>query len=242
MAPASPTKIPEKNELENEGDPGRVSLTRNRVIEAAIALADATGVDALTIRKLAQALDVKPMTIYHHVAGKDAIIDGMVDQVFSEIDLPSTDTDWKSAMRQRASSARSVLARHPWAAPLMESRKTPGPATLEHHDAVLGCLRSGGLSVEMTAHAYAVIDAFIYGFALQEASLPATGGNEMAELAEAIIEAAPMDQYSHLMELTTEHILKPGYDFGNEFEFGLDLILNGLESVATKKSTRRTSR
>ncbi len=210
----------------------RPVLTRERVIAAAVTLADRIGVDALTIRKLAVELDVKPMTIYHHVENKEAIIDGMVDLVFSEIDLPPTGLDWKLAIRQRTASARVVLARHPWAAPLMESRTSPGPATLRHHDAVLGCLRAGGFSLEMTAHAYAVIDAFVYGFALQEASLPATAGDEMADLAQAVSAAMPADEYPHLVEFTTEHVLRPGYDFGREFDFGLDLVLDGLEAAA----------
>ncbi len=210
----------------------RSTLSPQRVITAAVALADVIGVDALTIRKLAVELDVKPMTIYHHVSNKEAIIDGMVDHVFSEIDLPPAGTDWKQAIRQRAASARVVLARHPWAAPLMESRTTPGPATLRHHDAVLGCLRDGGFSIEMTAHAYALIDAFIYGFALQEASLPATGGDDMTELAQSVTEAMPAGEYPHLIEFTTEHVLQPGYDFATEFDFGLDLILDGLEAAA----------
>jgi AcrR family transcriptional regulator len=201
------------------------------VITAAVALADRIGVDALTIRKLAAELDVKPMTIYHHVPNKEAIIDDMVDRVFSEIDLPPTDVDWKQAIRQRSASARAVLARHPWAAPLMESRTSPGPATLRHHDAVLGCLRAGGFSVEMTAHAYAVIDAFVYGFALQEASLPATAGDEMADLAQSLSAAMPEGEYPHLAEFTTEHVLRPGYDFGSEFDFGIDLVLDGLEAA-----------
>ncbi len=169
------------------------------------------------------------MTIYYYVPNKDAIIDGMVDRVFNEIELPPTDTDWKRAIQHRSSSARAVLARHPWAVSLMESRSAPGPATLRHHDAVLGCLRNGGLSVEMTAHAYAVIDAFIYGFAIQEASMPATSGEEMNALVETVTEGMPMDAYPHLLELTTQHILRPGYDFKDEFSFGLNLILDGLE-------------
>ncbi|MDW3177411.1 MAG: TetR/AcrR family transcriptional regulator [Acidimicrobiia bacterium] len=215
-----------------EATSSRAPLTRDRVLEGAIALADDVGMDAFTIRKLATAIDVKPMTIYHHVPNKEAIIDGMVDLIFTEIELPPTDIDWKEAMRQRACSARTVLARHPWAAPLMESRTNPGPATLGHHDAVLGCFRRGGFSIEMTAHAYALVDSYIYGFAMQEANLPATGGDDMAELAEAITEHFGVGQYENLLELTTEHVLKPGYDFGNEFEFGLSLILDGLERAA----------
>ena len=207
-------------------------LSPDRVLDGAMALADEIGVDAFTIRKLADALDTKPMTIYHHVAGKDAILDGMVDRVFAEIDRPPTDLDWKSAIRHRCLSARDVLARHPWAASLMESRTSPGPETLGHHDAVLGCLRRGGLSLEMTAHAYALVDSYLYGFALQEASLPATGGAEMADLAQSLIEPLPADDYPHLTEFTTDHVLQPGYDFRAEFEFGLDLILDALEARA----------
>ncbi len=219
---------------ETTGDPGaatnRPALTRDRIIQRAVALADVIGVDALTIRKLATALDVKPMSIYHYVPGREAILDGMVDVVFSEIDLPPGGIHWKTAIRQRAHSARTVLAKHRWAAPLMESRTSPGPATQRHHDAVLGCFRAGGFTVEMTAHAYALLDAFIYGFALQEASLPATGGEEMASLAQAMTESMSAGDYPNLEEFTREHVLQPGYDFGLEFEFGLELILAGLEA------------
>ena len=119
----------------------RTPLTRTRVLEGAVALADQVGIEAFTIRKLAAALDVKPMTIYHHVPSKDAIVNGMVELVFSEIDLPPTDLDWRSAIQHRARSARVVLARHPWAPPLMESRTDPGPEMLGHHDAELGSRR-----------------------------------------------------------------------------------------------------
>ena len=213
-------------------DPPRTPLNTSRVLAGAVALADKIGIEAFTIRKLATELDVKPMTIYHHIANKEAILDGMVDIIFSEIDQPPTDTDWKTAIRQRAQSARAVLAHHPWATPLMESRTTPGAVTLRHHEAVIGCFRRGGFSIAMTAHAYALIDSYIYGFALQAANMPATGGDEMADLAETIIDPLPADQYPHLVELTTEHVLQPGYDFGDEFKFGLDLILDGLEAAA----------
>jgi AcrR family transcriptional regulator len=214
-------------------NPPRTRLSASRVLAGAIALADKVGIEGLTIRKLATELDVKPMTIYHHVPNKEAILDGMIDIVFGEIDLPPIDTDWKTAVRQRAHSARTVLARHPWATSLMESRTAPGAITLRHHDAVIGCFRRGGFSIAMTAHAYALTDNYIYGFALQEANLPATGGEDMAELAKTIIEPLPAGQYPHLMELTAEHVLQPGYDFGAEFEFGLELILDGLEARST---------
>ena len=202
------------------------------MLTGALALADEIGIDDLTIRRLADALDVKPMTIYHHVANKDAIIDGMVDLVFAEIELPDPDLAWKEAIRRRCASARVVLARHRWAAPYMESRTSPGPALLTHHDAVLGCLRRA-MSVEMSAHAYAVLDAYVYGFALQEASLPATGGVRDGRPRRRDRRALPADAYPHLVEFTVEHVLQPGYDFTDEFDFGLDLILDGLERSTT---------
>lgn len=213
-------------------DPRRQPLTSSRVLAGAIELADRIGIEPFTIRKLAAHLEVKPMTIYHHVASKDAIIDGMVDIVFGEIDLPPTDGDWKPAIRHRSISARAVLNRHPWATPLMESRTSPGPATLQHHDAVLGCFRRAGFSLALTAHAYAVVDSFVYGFALQEASLPFGGSEEIGDLAASIIEPLPTDAYPYLAEFTGEHVLQPGYDFGASFEIGLDLLLDGLEAAA----------
>ncbi len=207
----------------------RIPLSRGRVLEAAVAFADEHGVASLSMRKLGEALGVEAMSLYNHVANKSELLDGMVDLVFGEIDLPPANGDWKSAMRQRAVSTRRVLSRHRWAIGLMESRASPGPATLRHHDAVIGSLRAAGFSVEMAAHAFSVLDSYIYGFALQEASLPFEAGEETAELAEAILQQMPPDQYPHLTELTIEHVLRPGYDYANEYEFGLDLILDGLE-------------
>lgn len=211
----------------------RERLTAARVISVAVALVDEIGIHELTIRRLAEALDVKPMTIYHHVPSKEAIVDGMVDHVFAEITLPDPALEWREAIRRRCESARAALARHRWAAPYMESRRTPGPATLAHHDAVLGCLRTA-MPLEMTAHAYALLDAFVYGFALQEASLPATAGADMAALADALRRQFPPGAYPHLVEFTTGHVLRPGYDFGNEFDYGLDLILDGLARRVTR--------
>ncbi len=210
----------------------RSQLTPDLVLTGAVELADEIGIEAFTMRKLAAALGVKPMTIYHHVENKESIIDGMVDMVFSEIAPPPAGEDWKTAIRIRCISAREVLNRHPWAPPLMESRTSPGPETLAHHDAVLGCLRRGGLSLEMTAHAYTIVDSYLYGFALQEAQLPQGGREEIGELAEVMVDAFPVDAYPHLVELATQHVLQPGYSFGNSFEFGLDLILDGLDRAS----------
>ncbi len=214
------------------GRDDRAVLTAERVISGAVELADEIGIDAMTIRKLADAIGVRPMTIYHHVPNKEAIIDGMVDHVFDEIDLPPGDLDWRSAILVRSRSMRAVLASHPWASPLMETRTTPGMATLRHHDAVLGCFRRAGFSLPLTGHAYAVLDAFLYGFALQEATLPATGGDEMHDLAGSIADMMPTDLLPHLAEFTVEHVLQPGYDFGKEFDIGIELILDGLQRAA----------
>ncbi|MFE5702360.1 TetR/AcrR family transcriptional regulator [Rhodococcus koreensis] len=209
----------------------RVPLTRERVLRAAVDLADDSGVDALTMRRIAQALGVEAMSLYRHVKNKPDLLDGMVDVVFGEIDLPQTGLDWKTAMRRRAISARDVLARHRWATVLMESRATPGPATLRHHDAVLGILRAAGFSIELAAHAFSVLDSYIYGFAMQEASLPFGSSGELADVAVAILGSVRVDEYPHLTEFVTEHAMAPGYDFGDEYEYGLDLVLDGLERV-----------
>jgi AcrR family transcriptional regulator len=198
------------------------------VLCGAVAIADAGGIGSLTIRSLAQQLGVKPMSVYHHVANKDEILDGIVDLVFSEIELPSPDGDWRSEIRRRAISARRVLRCHHWAIGLMESRTTPGPATLRHHDAIIGTLRRAGFSVKMTAHAYALLDSYVYGFALQEAALPFKGPQTVADVTEPMMHQFPADEYPHLVEMATEYILQPGYDFGNEFEFGLSVILDAL--------------
>jgi AcrR family transcriptional regulator len=213
-------------------------LTRQRALQVAVALADAGGIASVTMRKLAQELGVEAMSLYHHVASKNDILDGMVDIVFSEIDVPPVSMGWKTAMRQRAHSARAALSRHPWAISLMESRTAPGPATLQHHDAVIGCLRHAGFSVEMTAHAYSVLDSYLYGFAHQQLNLPFDTAEETKDLADAILHQMPADQYPHLAELTTEHVLQPGYDYGSEFEFGLDLILDGLERALREQDAR----
>lgn len=216
------------SQADNESSTKRVPLSRERVLRGALAVADSGGIGSLTIRSLAQHLGAKPMSLYYYVAGKDEILDGIVDLVFSEIELPSVGGDWRSEIVRRANSARRALRRHSWAIGLMESRKNPGPATLRHHDAVIGALRGAGFSVEMTAHAYALLDSFIYGFALQEASLPFEGPNTAVDVAEPMMQQFPVDAYPHLVEMATEYILQPGYDFGNEFEFGLDVILDGL--------------
>lgn len=207
----------------------RTPLTRQRVLMAGVKFADESGIGSLTMRKLGETLGVEAMSLYNHIANKDELLDGMVDTVFSEIELPSSQDDWKKAMRQRAISTRQALSRHPWAIALMQSRVKSGPATLRHHDAVIGTLRDADFSMIMTAHAFALIDSYIYGFAQQEASLPFQAGEVTAEVAEMFMMQMSPKDYPRLTEFAVEHVLKPDYNFGLEFEFGLDLILDGLE-------------
>ena len=209
----------------------RSRLSRERVLRAAVAHADAGGLEALTMRQLADILGVAPMALYRHVANKDDLVDAMVDVVFSEIGVPSGGGDWKTSMRRRAVAVRDALARHHWAIGLMESRRTPGPATLRHHDAVIGRLRAAGFSVEMAAHAYSLLDSYIYGFALTKMSLPFDSTEEVADVAQEMLEPFPVNEYPNLVEFLSEHVMKPGYNYADEFEYGLDLILDGLEAA-----------
>jgi AcrR family transcriptional regulator len=208
----------------------RTPLSRERALHAAVELADDEGIDAVTMRKLAQALGVEAMSLYHHVANKSDILDGMVDLVFSEIDLPDEGADWTVAMTDRSRSVRAALLRHRWAIGLMESRKSPGPATMRHHDSVIGACRRAGFSVEMTAHAFSLMDSYIYGFVLQEVGLPFDDGDDLGELIDSIMPQDMAEVYPHFAELTSEFILRPGYSYSDEFEFGLRLILDALDA------------
>jgi AcrR family transcriptional regulator len=208
----------------------RRRLSRERVLRAAVANADAGGLEALSMRTLAEMLDVAPMALYRHVANKDDLIDAMVDVVFSEIGLPSGGAEWKSAMRDRAIAVYDTLARHRWAIGLMESRRNPGPANLRHHDAVLGKLRAAGFSVEMAAHAYSLLDSYIYGFALTKMNLPFDAADDVTDMATDMLTPFPVNEYPNLVEFLAEHVRKPGYDYGDEFGYGLELILDGLEN------------
>jgi AcrR family transcriptional regulator len=208
---------------------GREPLTPERVLDTALRLADQGGLEALSMRKLGQALGVEAMALYYHFANKERVLDGIVDLVFGEIDVPAIGADWKAAMRRRAISVRDALARHRWAIGLMESRTNPGPANLRHHDAVIGRLRAAGFDMAMAAHAYSALDAYIYGFALTKMNLPFETTTDIAEMAETMLEPFPLGEYPNLADFITEHAMKPGYDFADEFEYGLDVILDGLD-------------
>jgi AcrR family transcriptional regulator len=198
------------------------------VLRTAVALADEAGTGAPSMRKLAERLGVEAMSLYHHFRNKDVILDGMVDLVFGEIELPSDDLDWRAAMRQRAVSMRGALIRHPWAISLMDSRSNPGHATLRHHNAVIGCLRSGGFSIAGAAHALSVLDSYIYGFTLQQLSLPFTSSAGLEDVAGSILKQMPQEEFPHLTEMIVDRARKTGYVYTEEFDIGLDLILDGL--------------
>lgn len=214
----------------------REALSVGRIVDTALSLADAGGLSAVTMRRLGEALGVEAMSLYHHVGSKEHLIDAVVDRIFAQIEAPSADLPWREALRRRTVSARLVLRRHRWATPLMDTRTRPGPATLGHHDAVLGCLRRGGFSVAGAAHAVAVLDAYLYGFSLQQDALPFETGDEAAALARVMLAQFPTAQYPYLAEIMTEHVLQPGYEFAEEFAWGLDLVLDGLERWLTRSS------
>ena len=206
-------------------------LSKQRVVVEAIRIADCEGVDGLSMRRLAGALGAGAMSLYHYVANKEELLDAMIDVVFEQIELPPEDTDWQTAMRQRSASARQVLARHPWANGLMESRTSPGPAHLRHREAVTACLRRAGFPVLMATHANWLLDSYLYGYALQEASLPFDTADQFADMAEDVyLPQLPADEFPYLNE-SAAALVAAGYDPAEEFLFGLDLVLTALEPL-----------
>lgn len=207
------------------------SLSKQRVVIEAVRLADLNGVDGLSMRQLARSLGAGAMSLYHYVASRDELLDAMVDVVFAEIELPTLDGGWHAAMRRQAESARRVLARHPWAIALMESRTSPGPANLRHREAFTACLRQAGFSVVMATHANWLLNSYVYGFALQEASLPFDSAEDLADMTENVyLPQLPADEFPYLNESATE-LAAAGYDPADEFLFGLDLVLAALEPL-----------
>ena len=205
-------------------------LSRDIVVRKAIEIANHDGIHALSMRRLAKDLGVEAMSLYHHFPSKEALLDTMIDLVFTEIVLPPKGK-WRDRLRARAISARAALVRHRWALGLMESRTSPGMVTLQHHDAMLGCLRRNGFSIAAAAHAYSLLDSYVYGFVLQQLNLPFNTFEESGEAAQSIMTAVAAGQYPYLVELATQHVLLPGYDYAKEFEIGLDVVLKGLEQL-----------
>jgi AcrR family transcriptional regulator len=209
----------------------RAPLSRERVLRAAIDLADERGIESLSMRELGRRLEVEAMSLYNHVANKDDILDGMVDLVVSEIDLPSDTVDWKEAMRRRAISARDVFSRHPWASVLIDSRESSGPARLRYFDWVIGTLRRAGFSIDQVARAFSLLDSYIYGFGRQQLNASAGRDVKPEEMGEAFLRAIPADGYPYLREMVVEYAMNSGHDESADFEFGLELILDGLQKV-----------
>ncbi|MBB1511215.1 TetR/AcrR family transcriptional regulator [Tessaracoccus sp. MC1627] len=220
--------MPERNRGEGRFDK---VLSKQRVVAEAVRLADDEGVHGLSMRRLADALGAGAMSLYHYVANKEELLDAMIDVVFEEIELPPEDTDWQTAMRRRSISAREVLARHRWAIGLMESRTSPGPAHLRHREAVTACMRRAGFTVVMATHANWLLDSYVYGYALQSASLPFDTVDELADMAEDVyLPQLPVDEFPYLNE-SAAVLVASGYDPADEFSFGLDLVLAALEPL-----------
>lgn len=208
----------------------RDTLTRNRVVRAAMALADESGIESVTMRRLGRRLGVEAASLYNHVAGKDDLLDGLVDLVVAEIDLPSGDVGWKDAMRRRAVSAREVFAVHRWAAGLIDSRGRSGPSSLAYADRVLGALLGGGFSPGNAANAFLALDSYVYGFERQRATIAPAEDEDSTEVAQEVLMAIPEGAYPSLARIATEYARTP-YDDAAAFEFGLDLILDSLERL-----------
>jgi AcrR family transcriptional regulator len=206
-------------------------VNRERTLEVALAVADGEGIEAVTMRRLGRELGVEAASLYHHVNSKDQILDGLVDVVAAEIELPEPSTEWREAVGQRAHRTRAVLLRHPWAVSLMASRNSPGPATLGLLESGIRCFREGGFSIRAAAHAISTVDSYVHGFVLQEVNLPFRNESELAAMTTAIMGAFPASTFPYLFEMTVEHVLQPGYDYGREFDSGLTLVLNGVAAL-----------
>ena len=212
------------------GDESRDTLNRERVVRAAMDLADECGIESITMRELGRRLGVEAASLYNHVAGKDDLLDGMVDLVVAEIDLPSPDVDWKEAMRRRAVSAREVFAHHRWGAGLIDSRGRNGPSSLSYADRVLGALLDAGFSPRLAANAFLALDSYIYGFERQRSNISPADDEDTTEVAQEVLDAIPEGAFPSLARVATEYAAEP-YDDAAAFDFGLDLILDGLERL-----------
>jgi AcrR family transcriptional regulator len=205
----------------------RTPLSRERILRAAVTLADEHGIDALTMRRLASELGVEAMSLYNHVENKDDLLAGILGLVASEVELPEDGDDWKLAIRRHAISDRDTSLRHPWANPLGRSRRSGGAAQLRNADWLLRTLREAGLSKELTYHAFHIVQSYVLGYTLQQLNFPYTG-EELAGLAADFLKQIPVEDYPDLVEHIHQHI-EPHDEETSGFELGLDLILDGLD-------------
>lgn len=206
-------------------------VNRERALEVALEVADLEGIEAVTMRRIARELGVEAASLYHHVRGKEEILDGLVEAVAGTIDLPNPTPDWREAVSMRARSTRATLRGHPWAVSLMASRTTPGPATLRLLEAGIRAFREGGFPVALAAHAISTVDSYVHGFVLQEVNLPFHDEAQLAAMTGAVMETFPAAEFPYLFELTREHVLQPGYDYGEEFDSGLEIVLDGVATL-----------
>ncbi len=213
----------------------RPALTRDRIVAAAVAVADRGGLTTLSMRSVGRELGVEAMSLYHHLRSKEELLDALADWAFAAITLPRIGQSWRPEMTTRMSSARDVLREHPWALGLLESRRNPGPALLRHHDAVLGCLRHQGFSVVLAAHAFSVLDSYVYGFVLTELNLPMEPGEDTDEFAAEL--GLLREDYPHLVEMIEEHVVGRDYAYADEFDYGLDLVLDGIAERLARHSS-----
>ncbi|HET6351815.1 MAG TPA: TetR/AcrR family transcriptional regulator C-terminal domain-containing protein [Coriobacteriia bacterium] len=208
----------------------RTPLNRGRVLAAAVEIADERGVGALTMREVASRLGVEAMSLYNHVANKDDILDGMVDAVIEQVELPANAASWREAMLRRAISAHEVFGKHPWAPMLLDTRETSGPSRLRYFDWVLEILLTAGFTEDGAMRAFSLLDSYVYGFGIQQFNLSPTGDVPQEQMAEAILEAIPAEEYPYLRRVAT-HAMKVAYDAEADFAFGLEIILDGLERI-----------
>jgi AcrR family transcriptional regulator len=211
----------------------RPPLNRERVLRAAVKLADERGLEALSMRKLGQALGVEAMSLYNHVANKDDVLDGMVETVAKEIEPPSPDEEWQTAIRQSAVSAHQTLRRHRWAPTLMMSPTSAAgiPTRMRYMESLLGRLRDAGFSPDLTYHAYHVLDAHVFGFSLWQATHSLTTREDLSSLAADFLRDFPLDDYPHVAEHIEQHMSEGPHQEVSAFEFSLDLILDGLRKA-----------
>lgn len=215
----------------------RPGLTAERVVQAAAAVADREGLHGVSMRRVGRELGVEAMSLYHHVASKDALLDALGDWLMERVERPPADVAWREGIRVRCHSLRAVMREHPWGPAIVESRRAPGLALLGHLEAVLDCLHRGGFQVQLAAHAFSVLDAYVYGFVLTEQSLPFEPGGGVDALAEEM--AVPADVFPRMAAFIEQAIVGRSYDYGDEFAYGLELVLDGLESRLAEAADSR---
>lgn len=218
----------------------RVPLTRERVLRAAVAIADAEGLAALSMRRLGREVGVEAMSLYNHVASKDDLLGGVADLVAAEFEVPESGSEWREGLRRSAHSTHEVLLRHPWAAALLESRPDPGPDRLRYLNAVLGTMRRNGFPVEVAYHAFRILDSYVYGYTLQEVAWPFEE-SDMSDVAADMLARPELDAFPHLTEMG-RYVRDGGHDPAADFDVGLDLVLDGLDRMRAEARAGTTGR